>query len=35
MGFPIIDEIKAPYSRDHCIAGRDREVLRIPINLQL
>jgi hypothetical protein len=30
-----IDEITGQYSLHHCIAGRDREVLRTPINLQL
>jgi FkbM family methyltransferase len=30
-----IDNITGPYSLYHCIAGRDREVLRTPINLEL
>ena len=30
-----IDEIKDPYSLHHCIAGRDPELLRTPINLRL
>jgi FkbM family methyltransferase len=30
-----IDELTSPYSLHHCIAGRDREVLRTAVNLQL
>jgi FkbM family methyltransferase len=30
-----IDEITGPYSLHHCIAGRERELMRPPIDLQL
>lgn len=35
IGAPDIDQITGPYSLHHCIAGLDRNLMRLPIGLQV